>query len=246
MSAFLCVLRRLFTLSSFLLRFIGAISHELRTPTFVIAGLAEELQRPDLPDLLRLKMLRELQHAALMLKVEVEDALLMSTLFSGVKSQITVASMPMSIRECIMTSIDFSQSKIKEGVLLTCETADNVPPVINSDMTRLSQMLVSSSSSSRSSSSDHNTALFASLICQTMTSQTNLISNASKFTVEGHINVACSIVTLDKENKKCILRFSVSDTGIGISEANLKMLQKFCFFQQVRRCSSCVHYAVSK
>lgn len=47
----------------------------------------------------------------------------------------------------------------------------------------------------------------------------NLVSNALKFTLEGGITVEAEI------NEQCLL-FSVADTGIGISEENMKNLFK--------------------
>ena len=44
----------------------------------------------------------------------------------------------------------------------------------------------------------------------------NLISNAIKFTAQGHILVACRV--LADEEDKLLLRFTVQDTGVGIAE----------------------------
>lgn len=44
----------------------------------------------------------------------------------------------------------------------------------------------------------------------------NLASNALKFTEKGEVIIGCDLVAL--EGRSCTLRFSVSDTGIGISE----------------------------
>jgi PAS domain S-box-containing protein len=55
---------------------------------------------------------------------------------------------------------------------------------------------------------------------------TNLMSNAIKFTEEG--DVLLSVECLEYDEKKVFLRFSVKDTGIGISEENRKkMFQVF-------------------
>ena len=50
----------------------------------------------------------------------------------------------------------------------------------------------------------------------------NLLGNALKFTEKGHVELRIDIV--EENNEQCILRFEVSDTGIGISEKEQKGL----------------------
>lgn len=57
----------------------------------------------------------------------------------------------------------------------------------------------------------------------------NLISNAIKFTDFGMVNISANIV--QKEGEKLLIRFDVSDTGIGISEEEMQRL--FKSFSQV-------------
>lgn len=57
----------------------------------------------------------------------------------------------------------------------------------------------------------------------------NLITNAIKFTQQGEVHLKFECIRKDSEN--VIIRASVSDTGIGIKESNLKKL--FNSFQQV-------------
>lgn len=52
----------------------------------------------------------------------------------------------------------------------------------------------------------------------------NLLSNAVKFTHEGIIKLDVSV--LEREDSVCLIRFSVSDTGIGILEQNKKKIFK--------------------
>jgi two-component system, sensor histidine kinase and response regulator len=56
----------------------------------------------------------------------------------------------------------------------------------------------------------------------------NLVSNAVKFTEEGHVAIKVSVVK--KENHRVRLRFVIQDTGIGISRENLPKL--FASFTQ--------------
>lgn len=59
----------------------------------------------------------------------------------------------------------------------------------------------------------------------------NLLSNAVKFTSKGKIEVHVSLISLSAEGSDMVLRFSVSDTGIGIPEGRVEML--FSPFTQV-------------
>ncbi len=56
----------------------------------------------------------------------------------------------------------------------------------------------------------------------------NLVSNAVKFTKEGTITIGVSV--LEEDNEKAVIKFMVSDTGIGISEEKLPTI--FENFQQ--------------
>jgi len=51
---------------------------------------------------------------------------------------------------------------------------------------------------------------------------TNLTSNALKFTTHGSIIISCK--EIHREQHRCILEFSVKDTGVGITEENQKLL----------------------
>lgn len=58
---------------------------------------------------------------------------------------------------------------------------------------------------------------------------TNLISNALKFTTQGRISIQCDVLTPEGMDP-CMLRFSVQDTGVGMSEDVCKRL--FTAFEQ--------------
>ena len=59
----------------------------------------------------------------------------------------------------------------------------------------------------------------------------NLLGNAVKFTFKGEINVTMDYLTPETTTIKPILRTTVSDTGIGIKEEEIKKL--FQFFGRV-------------
>ena len=52
----------------------------------------------------------------------------------------------------------------------------------------------------------------------------NLGENAIKFTPEGHVKITVS--REDEDPASCFLRFSISDTGIGIAESRKSLLFK--------------------
>ena len=64
----------------------------------------------------------------------------------------------------------------------------------------------------------------------------NLAGNAVKFTNEGQINITVIVENKDPLTSKCDLTISVSDTGIGIEEQDLKII--FDKFRQASKISS--------
>jgi CheY-like chemotaxis protein/HPt (histidine-containing phosphotransfer) domain-containing protein/anti-sigma regulatory factor (Ser/Thr protein kinase) len=52
----------------------------------------------------------------------------------------------------------------------------------------------------------------------------NLLSNAIKFTEKGHVKLAVKFKSFSVEEKICVLEFSVTDTGIGISKEKEKVI----------------------
>ncbi|EEB07102.1 HisK/Mak2 protein kinase Mak2 [Schizosaccharomyces japonicus yFS275] len=53
---------------------------------------------------------------------------------------------------------------------------------------------------------------------------TNLLGNAAKFTMHGHILLRCSILPEDDTKYSCKLKVEVEDTGIGLTEEEMKLL----------------------
>jgi CheY-like chemotaxis protein/nitrogen-specific signal transduction histidine kinase len=54
----------------------------------------------------------------------------------------------------------------------------------------------------------------------------NLINNAIKFTREGKIEFAVKIINQNHEIEDCVMRFSVSDTGFGLTSSKQKQISK--------------------
>ncbi|GEQ97642.1 hypothetical protein JCM17844_12790 [Iodidimonas gelatinilytica] len=81
----------------------------------------------------------------------------------------------------------FTAQAQAKGLTLDCSSEGEIPALISGDESRLRQMLL------------------------------NLISNAMKFTPQGHVHVL--VKRLAGDDGFCILRFEVSDSGIGITPA---------------------------
>lgn len=90
----------------------------------------------------------------------------------------------------------FKRKIESSGVKFTIEVSEEIPRNIIGDPTRLNQILM------------------------------NLLSNAEKFTTEGHIRL--SAYCESKSDEKAVLIFKVEDTGIGIAKENLdKIFEAF-------------------
>lgn len=117
--------------------------------------------------------------------------------------KLELEKIPFALQSCLDESIDLFMAKARENNLdLVCSIAEDVPEYLYGDVTKLRQILM------------------------------NLISNAIKFTNEGHIKVE---VSLDKPalsmSDDLILKFEVCDTGVGIPVE--KMAQLFQPFSQL-------------
>lgn len=93
----------------------------------------------------------------------------------------------------INESVKTVEFKAKEtGIALNASVDADIPPVLKGDPSRLRQIIL------------------------------NLMSNAIKFTHEGHVDIQVKL--LKREDNSAELKFSVSDTGIGIPEEKQKKL----------------------
>lgn len=118
--------------------------------------------------------------------------------FSKIESgKLTLESIRFDFRHTVQSVVKLL-SKLAEskGIQLHCSISEEVPSFLRGDPHRLRQILL------------------------------NLVNNAIKFTSEGNVTVAVSV--LSATNGACTLRCAVRDTGIGMSEeACGKLFQPF-------------------
>jgi signal transduction histidine kinase/CheY-like chemotaxis protein len=124
--------------------------------------------------------------------------------FSKIEAgKLVLIATPLNIRDVIGRVLNlFELSASNKSVKLNVAIADDVPASILADGSRLTQILV------------------------------NLVGNALKFTNTGHLEVAVRVREEVSTTKSIGLQFTVSDTGIGIPESELKTI--FEAFSQLR------------
>lgn len=171
--------------------FLAAMSHEIRTPMTGVMGFADMLLEDDLPENSREKVYK-IQDSTQSLLTIINDILDVSKMEAGkLEIEFIDFNLPSLLDDLI--SLFSSSAKKDEGkaIPINLEIADDVPSSIKADPTRLRQVLV------------------------------NLIGNAVKFTLEGQIDIAISLL---EEAETPTLKFAVRDTGIGIAEETIAML----------------------
>ncbi len=181
--------------------FFAVISHEIRTPIGGITGFADMLSQTPLTGEQH-EIVNLIRTSGHTLGTLVTDILDFSKIESG---RIELESTPFSPRECVEEVCAFFAPKVRiANLALTREIADEVPQSVRGDRHRLRQIL------------------------------TNLVANAVKFTPRGGVVVTLSSTpeTRPADSPPTVrLRFTVSDTGIGIPPATMERL--FLPFSQV-------------
>jgi PAS domain S-box-containing protein len=178
--------------------FLAIVSHEIRTPINGVIGFAQILSESQLTADQR-EQVALIKSSGQALEKLIEDILDLSKIEAG---KVEIESSPFGLHKTVEGVVAFFQPKARAAALvLTAHIDPDVPVIVNSDETRLRQIL------------------------------TNLIGNAIKFTERGSINVhvACmrgEPVTSRDTRRSLRLFFSVTDTGIGIPADKIGKLFK--------------------
>ncbi|MDX5419624.1 MAG: response regulator [Hymenobacteraceae bacterium] len=103
------------------------------------------------------------------------------------QDKIAIEAIPFDLRETMASHLEpYRYLAEDKGVTFSYVIDEAVPKVVIADPTRLNQVLV------------------------------NLVSNAIKFTEEGSITVHGELKSLSEKDQTAVLKFTVTDTGIGI------------------------------
>ncbi len=182
-------------------QFLAHISHELRTPLSSILEYAKVLQRDRNLYSRQVEGLKVVEQSGNHLLTLIDDILDFS--------KTEASKMELYPSECYLPTFlegiagIINLRAIKKAILFKCETEDNVATGVEVDSKRLRQVLI------------------------------NLLGNAVKFTDRGEVTLRVSVIDRIEASPinplpQQIIRFEVSDTGIGISPQQLeKIFQPF-------------------
>jgi PAS domain S-box-containing protein len=172
--------------------FLANMSHEIRTPMTAILGytdlLFDELrEQPKAAEWLAI-MRRNGNH----LLGIINDILDLSKIEAG---KMTIERIPCSPCQIVADVSSLMRARALEKKLaFSCEYIGTVPETIQTDPTRLRQILI------------------------------NLVSNAIKFTQHGGVHVVTRVLKTEDETSGAIMAFDVVDSGMGLTPEQLAVL----------------------
>ena len=171
--------------------FLANMSHEIRTPMNAIIGLTHLLRR-EITGASPLARLGKIESAAHHLLGIINDVLDLSKIEAG---KLSLEQRDFPIERMLLGVADMVRDKAASKDIELIVDTDHLPPMLYGDGNRVGQILL------------------------------NFVSNAVKFTERGRILVRCRIVDSaargpagGAEDVPLLIRFDVSDTGIGLSE----------------------------
>ncbi|MDH4451470.1 MAG: ATP-binding protein [Rhodoferax sp.] len=178
--------------------FLALMSHELRTPMAGVIGMLGLALRSNMPAALRDQLQLTKKNAVSLLDI-VNDLLDLSKIEAG---KLTLERVDFAMAPLLDDALLLLHERAQQkSVGFVVQVDPDVPPFLLGDPTRLRQVLI------------------------------NLVGNAIKFTEKGHVRVRVARVPeagMDAKAAYQVIRFSVSDTGIGMSEeTRARMFQKF-------------------
>ncbi|MDR9467134.1 ATP-binding protein [Marinospirillum sp.] len=180
--------------------FLANMSHEIRTPLNGIIGFSNLLSRTHLDGRQKEYLGHILGASETMLGI-INDILDFSKIEAG---KLVLEEEPVNLRDLLDSTLSMLAPQAhRQSLDLLGLVYDDVPQLVKSDPLRLKQLL------------------------------SNLISNALKFTERGEVVVRVMLdgddeVDEQPASEQCSLRIAVSDTGIGLSEAQRqKLFQAF-------------------
>ncbi|HWB09772.1 MAG TPA: response regulator [Pirellulales bacterium] len=169
--------------------FLANMSHEIRTPMTAILGFSELLMDQELSEN-GIEAVHIIRRNGDYLLGIIDDILDLSKIEAGQLKVETIACSPARIVEEVTHLMRLRASAKNLALLRNLD--EHVPQFIQSDPTRLRQILV------------------------------NVVSNAIKFTEAGEVWLDVHLAAAD--GRQPMLEFEVSDTGIGMSEDEVRRL----------------------